>query len=237
VLTPSAPSDSWKAVEKRKSSRQTRPEASASSYLFPYRLFARDSYLGDLECITSTTRKSTTRCERAGRVLILKKKDLFELIEEFPQWGEIWASAAWRRECLRKRSLKKLKASLKFDKLAAVHIQRFFRERKAARAVAAIAAQEARSGNFKPRSTKSVHQIWSTTASTDFSHKDLRNITSPNSQQTELIRQVDKLQRSIDVMHGKLHEVHSDMASVKQALQGTMSSTQYTLLFNKTLSM
>merc|ERR1712129_268177 len=73
-------------------------EQSGASHLFPYRFFGSNSYLGDLECITSAMRKATVRCELEGKVLILKKPDLFELIEEFPHFGEMWASSAWRGE-------------------------------------------------------------------------------------------------------------------------------------------
>jgi len=106
------------------------PEASKESPLFPYRFYGQGSYFGELECISGQGRLSTVRCENVdvhGEVLILKKRDFSDLVDEFPQFGEAWASAAWRREALRLACLKTLTKKRTARHAAAAHIQKEFR--------------------------------------------------------------------------------------------------------------
>jgi len=93
----------------------------------PYRLFGHNSYFGELECISGATRHATARCERSGCVLMLRKRDFFELICEFPQFGEVWQSAAGRRESMRLAALKRLTHRQQYRTLAVTTIQRVFR--------------------------------------------------------------------------------------------------------------
>lgn len=206
-------------------------EQSEASHLFPYRFFGSNSYFGDLECITSAMRNATVRCELEGKVLILKKPDLFELIEEFPHFGEMWASSAWRRECLRKKSLKRLKAPLNYRHFAATTIQRFFRAKQAERRKAAQDQAAPHASRSKPGRRDGNH-IWHASAPQEFSHQDLKNIASPAQIHTLLLKQVDKLQRSVDKMHEEVRDVRSDMKGVKEAFQGMLPAPKFQLLFN-----
>eukprot|EP00419_Tripos_fusus_P049079 CAMPEP_0172836844 /NCGR_PEP_ID=MMETSP1075-20121228/26770_1 /TAXON_ID=2916 /ORGANISM="Ceratium fusus, Strain PA161109" /LENGTH=162 /DNA_ID=CAMNT_0013680137 /DNA_START=34 /DNA_END=519 /DNA_ORIENTATION=+ len=100
--------------------------------LFPYRFYGQGSYFGELECILGKGRVSTVRCENVdgsnGEVLILKKRDFSELVNEFPQFGEAWGSAAWRREAMRLASLKELTVRRTCRHAAASRIQQGYRE-------------------------------------------------------------------------------------------------------------
>merc|ERR1719215_1399006 len=218
---------SYKAMKSKNVEAQA---TTVSGDLFPYRLFGPNSYMGDLECIASSTRKATTRCERSGKMLILKKKDLFEMIEEFPQFGEVWASSAWRRECLRKTALKKLRTPHNLRNFAgitiAIHLQRLFRERKAGNPAGSTLRQQ--------RCTLAgIHALWSASSYHEFSHKELKRIASPAHAQSVLLRQVDKIQRSLDEMREEVKEVRVDMKGMKQAMQRQLPVNEFQELFGQ----
>jgi len=190
--------------------KQEKHQMSMTKFLFPYRLFGPNSYVGDLECITSTMRRSTVRCERSGKMLILKKPDLFELINEFPHYGELWATAAWRRESLRKAALKQLKAPLHYHTFAATTIQQFIREKQAEwRRALAIAqdVDDAIQKRIRRRSLGNMDLLRCAEVAQEFSQRELKQMASPAQTHTLWLRQVDKLQRSVDEVRGEVSEV------------------------------
>jgi len=205
-------------------SHQLRSEEGASSHLFPYRLFGPNSYFGDMECLTSSMRKATVRCELSGTVLILKKPDLFELIQEFPQFGEMWASAAWRRERFRKSLLKQLKAPLSYQNFSAVTIQRFVRARRVSRR-AGVAEGVAPKATYRSQVKRmGLDQVLEGSSSFDFSQKDLKQIACSAHSQTLMIRNVDKLKLGLDKMRGEVRSgfesAHADIQGIKSDIQG-----------------
>jgi CRP-like cAMP-binding protein len=166
--------------------RQLNEEQGMSKLLFPYRLFGPNSYVGDLECITSTMRRSTVRCERSGKMLILKKPDLFELINEFPHYGELWAAAAWRRESLRKKALKQLKAPLNYHNFAVIMIQRFIRKKQAEwrRRPAEDVIDVDEAAAIQPRRVRfstlpNINLLACGEVAHEFSHQELKQMASP----------------------------------------------------------
>jgi len=97
--------------------------------LWPYKLIGHSNFFGEFECVSGTAREATVRCEQAatsgtGVVLVLHKRDFFQLVEEFPQFGNFWAAAFWRRNLRRAHALKRLQARMSYRHLAAVIIQR-----------------------------------------------------------------------------------------------------------------
>lgn len=108
------------------------PKASevTQTKLWPYRLIGHSNYFGDFECMSGKAREATVRCEQAGVVLVLRKMDFFELVQEFPQFGDFWAAAAWRRERQRRVALRQLEVQTSFYNMAVVIIQRAWRQRQ-----------------------------------------------------------------------------------------------------------
>jgi len=98
--------------------------------LWPYKLIGHSNYFGEFECISGKAREATVRCEQAGVLLVLRKLDFFELVEEFPQFGDFWAAAASRRESQRRQALKRLQVRMSFRNMAVVTIQRAWRRRR-----------------------------------------------------------------------------------------------------------
>jgi len=91
--------------------------------LYPYMLFGKGSYLGDLEVLLNNPRPASCRCEVAGAALVLPRNELNVLIGEFPQYVPIWFSEGQRRERHRQRCLKRLRHKYKLQDFCAVAIQ------------------------------------------------------------------------------------------------------------------
>jgi len=106
-------------------------ERTATINLYPYQLFSNCSYFGDVEVMQAKPRSSTVRCEsNGGAVLALHKRDFWQLVEEFPQFGASWRSVAARRFIQRLRLLKRLKYGMTYRHFAAAKIQHFVRAQK-----------------------------------------------------------------------------------------------------------
>mmetsp|Transcript_85861 Transcript_85861/g.237841 ORF Transcript_85861/g.237841 Transcript_85861/m.237841 type:complete len:722 (+) Transcript_85861:68-2233(+) len=102
-----------------------------STHLYPYQLFSGNSYFGDIEVLESRPRGSTVRCEsNGGAVLALHKRDFWQLVEEFPQFGASWRTCACRRSIQRLRFLGRLRCGMTYRHFAASRIQHFIRIRK-----------------------------------------------------------------------------------------------------------
>jgi len=191
-----------------------REEDLSASHLSPYRLVGRNNYFGDLECITGSMREATMRCERTATILLLGKRDLFDTISEFPQCGEVWTRDSWRREALRKKALKRLRYPQSCRTLAAITIQKVFRERD--------------TSNHVSRPTSNQPTIWT--------HWQSQMVSPAQSQQSCLVREVDKVHRGvlgmqseISHMHEEMSEMRSDMKCIKVALQGFVSQGKASL--------
>jgi hypothetical protein len=62
-------------------------------------------------------------------VLVLHKQDFNMMMDDFPQYGHMWKKAIIRKEVLRKALLHKLTCGMSYRTLAAVTIQRNFRQK------------------------------------------------------------------------------------------------------------
>lgn len=94
----------------------------------PYHLFGHKQYFGDLEIILEARpRVATARCESEdGHLLVIHKRELLVLVEEFPLLIQSW------RKCARLRSRRRAKSHLRWEKgtymeLAARNLQRNLR--------------------------------------------------------------------------------------------------------------
>lgn len=109
--------------------------------LHPYQLFSKGSYFGDLELFQNCPRHTTARCESTqGGCLSLRKKDLINLVEEFPQFGALGKISAMNSSTMRLQRQKALTKGLKYTELAASIIQRQARRKVARRASSGLGA-------------------------------------------------------------------------------------------------
>lgn len=98
----------------------------------PYHLYGMNNYFGDAELfLQPSQRKCTARCEsHDGSLLTLPKKDVGELLQEWPRFAEAWRSNARRRELhrIRCQALHKESQTFSHEHLAIRNMQRHFRE-------------------------------------------------------------------------------------------------------------
>lgn len=188
--------------------RRSSTEMSVHS-LSPYMLCGSKSYFGDMECITGSMRLATLRCERSGTTLLLRKNDFFELVDEFPQFGQVWASAAWRRDSHRRTALKRLTAPHTFRTFAATTIQMAFRT---FRNRAWTPAQQIRSTLVRHAVVKDHSAPNIQTRSKQYNHRDLKEMTAPAPSNSFVLREVEKLQHAVG-------GIQSEMKQMRQMLQ------------------
>lgn len=95
----------------------------------PYQLFGLGNYFGDIEIILETCpRISSARCEsQEGSLLVLHKRDLFDLLEEFPLMRSRWRDHAARRARHRFALFKRMDHDCDHKGLAARLIQQNYR--------------------------------------------------------------------------------------------------------------
>jgi len=193
-----------------------REEDSTASRLSPYRLIGDGNYFGDLECFTGSMRVATIRCERTSTVLLLKKSDLFETISEFPQYGEVWASDAWRRESLRKKALERLRRHQNCRSLAAITVQRVFHERWYRKD--RIERKDRKdTGNHVDRTVSHESTILT---SSHLKQRDLKQMAVPAQSQVCLAREVDKIQRGVLGMQSQMNQVLSEVSVMRSEIRG-----------------
>lgn len=109
--------------------RRVKPSSNPSR-VAPYQTFGWGNYFGDIEIfLRSMPRCSSARCEtEKGSLLMLHKKDMFALVEEYPLLIAHWRAAALVRE-KRRASLYKRRRFLRNAEELAVHIvQRHWRD-------------------------------------------------------------------------------------------------------------
>eukprot|EP00931_Biecheleriopsis_adriatica_P080096 TRINITY_DN53455_c0_g1_i1.p1 TRINITY_DN53455_c0_g1~~TRINITY_DN53455_c0_g1_i1.p1 ORF type:complete len:731 (-),score=95.69 TRINITY_DN53455_c0_g1_i1:41-2233(-) len=103
------------------------PDEMASA-LYPYDLYSHKSYFGHVELMLGGLRRSTVRCESAGgELLILKKDELHELEQQFPECDVFWVRMAVLHEWMRQQRLARLTNAMTWRNRAAYTIQRQFR--------------------------------------------------------------------------------------------------------------
>lgn len=115
-------------------SHKTLPEVQqdlvqGGSTISPYLLFGSSNYFGEFEMFVDKTRVTSVRCEQSGTVLTISKVHFARLLDEFPDFGELWMSRALTREGHRKAALKRLKDCMQYLQLAVCTIQKHFRLR------------------------------------------------------------------------------------------------------------
>mmetsp|Transcript_70387 Transcript_70387/g.139623 ORF Transcript_70387/g.139623 Transcript_70387/m.139623 type:complete len:775 (-) Transcript_70387:153-2477(-) len=193
-------------------------EAKAQN-LSPYRLLGPKTYFGDMECITGSMRPATLRCERSGTTLLLRKNDFFELLEEFPHFGQVWASVAWRRDAHRRNALKRLTAPQSCRSLAATTIQLAFRSKRwspdpspGGLRCATVLRQATAKGRSAPESFVKSKQ---------YNHRDLTEMTAPAPSNSYVLREVEKLQHAVG-------GIQSEMTHMKDMLQLLVSGGRTT---------
>jgi len=119
----------WRKQESAAGGMDQKDSNDGSHHLFPYRLVGCNSYFGDIEMIRSCPRLTTVRCETpTAKALILHKTDFGELRDQFPQFGALWQYAARRREWSRLSHRSRLTRGIPYRALAALKIERFWRE-------------------------------------------------------------------------------------------------------------
>jgi len=183
-----------------------------SATLFPYRLFGHGSYFGELECILGKGRVSTIRCEThegtIGEVLILKKRDFSDLVNEFPQFGEAWASAAWRREAMRLESLRKLTEKRNCRHMAAIQIQQAFKHwtnhpRKHSRSGSGVNVDTP--VFTRPLVGAVAHRV-----------KDLRNIAVDKDSSKTILNEIQAINRRLDTLQSLIEDRTSGIGTTPQ---------------------
>jgi len=98
---------------------------------FPYQIFCRRSYFGDIEIFLRQPRAASMRCEsKGGELLTLHKKDLDQIIAEFPQFASAWKLRAYHHASTRAKKQKQLVIGRDYKNFAATIIQRVVRSRR-----------------------------------------------------------------------------------------------------------
>eukprot|EP00927_Polykrikos_kofoidii_P031840 TRINITY_DN27283_c0_g1_i1.p1 TRINITY_DN27283_c0_g1~~TRINITY_DN27283_c0_g1_i1.p1 ORF type:complete len:665 (+),score=59.38 TRINITY_DN27283_c0_g1_i1:59-2053(+) len=94
--------------------------------MFPYMIFSRNSYFGEIEMFSGTTRLSTVRCEtNTGQALACSRDNWTKFIRRFPEMCLVWHFAAAKRRRLRERSLRRLTSKRTHCQLAGATILRY----------------------------------------------------------------------------------------------------------------
>jgi len=193
----------------------TTPTSSQTSQqgLYPYRLFGPNTYFGDLELRGASLRRATMRCERAGpdgsaSTLLLRKHDLVELIQEFPQFGDVWTAAAGRRESLRRMALKRLTQPRSCRHLAAATIQHAFRRRKNRRGSRSAGRTQRRTEAIVAHSMR-ARPSGAFAATSEQPHAFIKS-------------EVAKMNNHIGDLQAEMVDQRNAMAEVKEALHALM---------------
>jgi len=197
--------------------------------LYPYRLFGPKNYFGEQECLSGSLRRGTVRCERCGpgggfaSLLLLRKRDLSDLIQEFPQFGDIWAAAALRRESMRSSALRNFTRPKSCRHLAATMIQQAFRKKCRSRSEESNSVWS-RSGSealvrhsingVKPSANNAVDTTLSMTrhkSQADQSHVYIRS-------------EVEKMNTRITNLHDEMAGQRAAMSEVKETIRALLNS-------------
>jgi len=209
-------------------------EKIVGSSLFPYRFYGQGSYFGELECILGKGRLSTVRCESVdvdGDVLILKKRDYSDLVDEFPQFGEAWASAAWRREAMRLACLKGLTKKRTCRHAAAARIQREFRAWRSqpeetdfpccsVDANSELGEKERNSFLYRRRSVVGiVANRANSLRQTSVGRSHINFHKEKMDSNAKILREIQSLHREIQSVHRRLDNLQAELNSCPQSIQ------------------
>merc|ERR1711971_81993 len=85
------------------------PKHDEATMLSPYRLFTSRNFFGDAEVVLKPgPRRACHRCEsKNGSLLVLSKKAMLDLLQEFPSCNDAWHVAS-KRKAYRDKSMLKL---------------------------------------------------------------------------------------------------------------------------------
>jgi len=185
--------------------------------LWPYKLIGHSNYFGEFECISGKAREATVRCEQAGVLLVLRKLDFFELVEEFPQFGDFWAAAASRRESQRRHALKRLQVRMSFRNMAAVTIQRAWRRRQDRESLETLpettSSECARQVSNPTSFGGVVDKCWEPTAA-----KHILQMSIQGQGSSQLSRQVQELHRTVCQLRNDIKEMRHGHQVKKQSI-------------------
>jgi hypothetical protein len=244
-------SSPWWSVRPRRTSEHDAVNAEQnlqrkqSRHLHPYQLVGHNNYFGDIECMTGSLRFSTVRCERTGTALLLRKRDLDELVVKFPQFGQVWAAAAWQREITRIKARTKLTEAKSWRNFAAITIQRYFhawknkpgraRNKKGnaqtfAKTVTRKCTQKLirfpSEGTNTPPHEGATPREDVTRKHNRFSKHEMLQLTSPQYAHSSLSQEVQDLRKTVGDMHNEyrsdMKDCRDDMKGIKDALSELM---------------
>jgi len=116
----------------KKEHDQRTPSNNSQRGFYPFQLFGQGRYFGDTELFENVERRSSVRCESlVGSLLVLHKRDLKRLVEDFPAFTPMWAVMSKHREIRRKELLRRLVLGQRLKNFAATTIQDFYRMHRA----------------------------------------------------------------------------------------------------------
>jgi len=184
----------------------------------PMQLFSRWSYFGDVEVMHASPRLSTVRCETLeGCVLMLAKKDIDALMQEFPHLTAAWKVAAYRRKGMHEAVLarSKRRANSTYKTLAASIIQEKYRIYKGIMAgYTPVAANGLDASCQNVRDSKVLLEV--------------ANTLSPNNNRDHLPSFVDPTVASLSAEWSirDIHKLRSEMHCAFEAVHGMQVAMQ-----------
>jgi len=182
--------------------------------LFPYKLFGPKTYFGDYECLKGTMRHATMRCENRGTALLLRKRDFFELVQEFPQFGDVWYAAAVSRESTRRRALSRLRRPHSYRGLAAASIQQAYRAWK--RRITSRASEQC-GLRVRPSALRSGIAFTSRSSSMGGMLR-----TAPSQSLSFLKGEVSKMNSRIGTLQVEMQQQSAEITEVQEALHALL---------------
>eukprot|EP00401_Gymnodinium_catenatum_P037146 CAMPEP_0117567290 /NCGR_PEP_ID=MMETSP0784-20121206/57524_1 /TAXON_ID=39447 /ORGANISM="" /LENGTH=762 /DNA_ID=CAMNT_0005365143 /DNA_START=20 /DNA_END=2306 /DNA_ORIENTATION=+ len=200
------------------------PDTGAQST--PYQLHCWGNYFGDMEIFLSGTthkyRYATVRCMEAGVTLALGKKDVKELIAEFPDAEALWASVARRRQIAHQALFERHTWPMTHRDVAAIMIQQRFR---------AIMGNRKHAGDRRPPSAgRAVSQQSGVHVGDHDRIRQLCDVVSSLSDgmvnlRSELRQDVEGLRREmLNEMRAFFVGVHGDVNAPNQSVGDTTHS-------------
>jgi len=190
--------------------------------LSPYKLCGSENYFGAMECITGSMRLATFRCERSGMTLLLRKSDFFGLVDEFPHFGQVWSSSAWRQDHHRRKALRRLTEPHNFRTFAVTTIQQqgFRRVRKQDPGMGLETMEAVSSWSNAAAQARSMTNI--TLKSKEYNHRDVKEMTAPAPSNSFVLREVEKVQHTVGGLQ-------SEMKQMRQMLEALVPDRTMTV--------
>jgi len=116
-------------VYQREPSKGTHSDIPPAVGMEPYQLFPCGTYFGDYEIFVNCPRSAAARCESFDGVLLcVARPHMKEVVGDFPEFAAEWRRLAGRREANRQAKMAGMRGGLQYGDLAAMAIQRCFRQ-------------------------------------------------------------------------------------------------------------